>query len=382
MDSKAILVVGSGFSGSVISRKLAENGFKVVCIDKRNHIAGNCHTERHENGVMVHKYGPHIFNTNDKSIWEYVNNYGEFMPYKNKVIANTPKGIFSMPMNLLTINQFFNKKLTPSTIVEFLNELSIKIENPKNFEEQALMFLGEDLYKNFFYGYTKKQWGCEPKELPASILKRIPIRFNYDDNYYNSFFQGIPKEGYTKVIEEILNHKNIQVQLSTEYNKKMNSNFEHVFYTGALDKYYDYKFGMLGYRTVFFEEKTYKGDYQGNAVINYCDEKVSYTRVHEHKHFSPWENHENSVILTEYSKETTRNDEPYYPKRLEKDIEILELYKKQVYIDDENVSFVGRLATYRYLDMDKVIKEALDYANYFIENISKKVQYKFSDFQE
>lgn len=382
MANSKYLVVGSGFSGAVISRILAEKGSKVVCIDKRNHIAGNCHTERHQTGVMMHKYGPHIFNTNDEKVWKFVQMFGEWEPFKNKVIADTENGMFSMPMNLLTINQFFKQKLNPSEIEDFLKQKQQSIANPENFEEQALAFLGEELYLNFFYGYTKKQWGCLPKELPASILKRIPIRFNYDDNYYNSKFQAIPKNGYTEIVQNILEHKNIEVKLNCEYDKLQNSYFKHVFYTGAIDSYYEHKFGHLGYRTVLFEEKVYDGDYQGNAVINYCDEKIPYTRMHEHKHFAPWESHEKTVVLKEFSKETGKNDEPFYPKRLKEDIEMLDKYKELTNTLEENVSFVGRLATYRYLDMDKVIKEAIDYANYFLKfkNTSKDLKIsKFSD---
>ncbi|NIJ45423.1 UDP-galactopyranose mutase [Wenyingzhuangia heitensis] len=369
MDCKRYLVVGAGFSGAVIARKLAEQGCKVVVVDKRNHIAGNCHTEReNKTNVMVHKYGPHIFNTNNKRVWDYVNTFGSFMSYKNKVIADTEKGVFSMPMNLLTINQFFYTKLTPNTVEAYLKTKQLKIQNPQNFEEQALAFLGEDLYYNFFYGYTKKQWGCEPKELPSSILKRLPIRFNYDDNYYNSKYQGIPEKGYTGIISNILDHENIEVRLDTEYSSTENSNYEHVFYTGAIDAYHNYKYGRLGYRTVFFKEEIHNGDYQGNAVINYCDQDVEHTRVHEHKHFAPWEKHDKTIVITEYSKETTKEDEPYYPKRLEQDIKMFEDYKLYTNGLKENVSFVGRLATYRYLDMDKVIEEAISYVEYFINN--------------
>ncbi|QTE23041.1 UDP-galactopyranose mutase [Polaribacter cellanae] len=377
MDRKKYLVVGAGFSGAVIARKLAENGKNVLVIDKRSHIAGNCYTKRDANtNVMVHKYGPHIFNTNNKEVWEYVNSYGKLKPFKNKVIANTEKGVFSMPMNLLTINQFFKTKLKPSEVESFLKQKQKKKENPKDFEEQALAFLGEELYYNFFYGYTKKQWGCEPKELPASILKRLPIRFNYDDNYYNSKYQGIPENGYTEIIENILKHKNITIELGIVYNKSDNKSYEHVFYTGAIDSYLDYKFGRLGYRTVFFKEEIHDGDFQGNAVINYCEEDIPFTRVHEHKHFAPWENHEKTIVLTEFSKETVDKDEPYYPKRLKPDIAKLNSYVTYAESLEENVSFVGRLATYRYLDMEKVIKEALDYATYFLENKKENTIFK------
>jgi UDP-galactopyranose mutase len=378
MGSYDYLIIGAGFSGAVLARKLAENNFKVLVVDKRNHIAGNCYTERHECGVMVHKYGPHIFNTNEKDIWEYVNNFGVFVPFKNKVIANTEKGIFNLPINLHTINQFFNQKLTPSNVESFLKNQTTQKEI-YNFEDQALNFVGEEIYKNFFYGYTKKQWGCEPKDLPASILKRIPIRFNYDDNYYNSIYQGIPLNGFTEIIANILNHENIDIKLNFEYHKDMNSNFKHVFYSGPIDAYYDYLYGRLGYRTVVFEENVYEGDYQGNAVINYCEEHIKQTRVHEHKHFTPWEKHQKTIVLTEYSKETLENDDPFYPKRLKDDMIIFQKYKELSITNIENVSFIGRLATYRYLDMDKVIKEAIDYASYFLLNKDKKELIKFSD---
>lgn len=381
MDDRAYLVVGAGFSGAVIARKLAEFGFQVICIDKRNHIAGNCHTERDlETNVMEHKYGPHIFNTNDKVVWDYVNSFGDIMPFKNKVIADTDKGMFSMPMNLLTINQFFNTKLTPKTVEAYLKNKQEIIESPQNFEEQALAFLGQELYDNFFYGYTKKQWGCSPKELPAAILKRLPIRFNYDDNYYNSKYQGIPKNGYTSLIQNILDHKNIKVRLNTTYNKQEKSNYKHVFYTGPIDSYLDCKHGKLGYRTVYFEKEIYTEDYQGNAVVNYCSKDVPYTRIHEHKHFAPWETHNKTIVVKEFSKETLKNDEPYYPKRLVGDMVVLEKYKDELRELKDNVSFVGRLATYRYMDMDKVIKEALEYSDYFLDNYkNKNIDKIFSD---
>ena len=381
MGSKRYLVVGAGFSGAVISRVLADNGFQVVCIDKRNHIAGNCYTERDKKtNILVHKYGPHIFNTNSKEVWDYINFYGKIMPFKNKVVANTKKGMFTLPMNLLTINQFFKTKQTPNSVQEFLNTKRENIKEPKNFEEQALAFLGKDLYQNFFYGYTKKQWGCEPRELPAAILKRLPVRFNYDDNYYNSKYQGIPKNGYTEIVQNILEHENIEVKLNTVYDRRENDAYDHVFYTGPIDSYLEYKYGMLGYRTVFFKEEVHEGDYQGNAVINYCNADVLHTRIHEHKHFSPWEEHDKTIVVKEFSKETIKGDEPYYPKRLSEDMIVLEKYKNEIRELGENVSFVGRLATYRYLDMDNVIKEALQYSDYFLKNYQRnKIDKVFSD---
>jgi UDP-galactopyranose mutase len=244
---------------------------------------------------------------------------------------------------------------------------------PANFEEQALKFLGADLYQAFFYGYTKKQWGCEPTELPASILKRLPVRFNYDDNYYNSRFQGIPRDGYSAVIDAILDHPQIEVRLSERFDPEGRHEFDHLFFTGPIDAYFGFKRGRLGYRTVSFERIDAEGDYQGNAVLNYPDAAVPFTRVHEHKHFAPWETHERTVAFREYSRETAVDDVPYYPKRLQGDMGLLSQYRDDA-IALENVSFLGRLATYRYMDMEKVIGEALDFSAAFVQALSVKTK--------
>ena len=301
-------MVGAGFSGAVLARELAESGIaqSILVIDERPHIAGNCHTERDPaTGIMIHRYGPHIFNTNREHVWNYVNRFDEFKPFINRVKSSTSRGVFSMPINLHTINQFFGTRFSPREAMAFVETLGDKsITEPRNFEEQALKLIGRELYETFFRGYTRKQWGCDPKELPASILKRLPIRFSYDDNYYNAKYQGIPTNGYTAVVERILDHPAIEVRLSTRFRREMESEFDHVFYTGPLDAYFDYREGRLSYRTVTFERIDDEGDYQGNAVINYPDESVPYTRIHEHKHFTPWEKHEKTVAFREYSKET------------------------------------------------------------------------------
>lgn len=357
------LIVGAGFSGAVLARELAEAGLSPLVIDRRDHAAGNCHTRRdRETGVMEHVYGPHIFNTDDECIWNYVRRFCEMGPFVNRVKASTPRGVFSMPINLMTINQFFGKRFTPSEAREFVMSLGDRsIGEPRNFEEQALKFLGREIYEEFLYGYTRKQWGCEPRELPASILKRLPVRFSYDDNYYCTKYQGIPKEGYSALICRILDHPNIELKLNTEWDVAMRDEFHDIFFSGPLDEFYGYKYGRLGYRTVYWEKKRTKGDYQGNAVINYPGMEVPYTRIHEHKHFTPWENHEETIVLTEYSKETEQGDFPYYPKRLQIDLEIFSKYQVDA-VMDEKVFFLGRLATYRYLDMDEVIAEALAFA--------------------
>ncbi len=226
--------------------------------------------------------------------------------------------------------------------------------------------IGKDLYKAFFYEYTRKQWGCEPSELPASILKRLPVRFNYNDNYYSNQFQGIPENGYTEIFEKMLDNSRIELKLNTKYdNSFLSMKYDHIFYTGAIDAFFNFKYGPLSYRTVFFEKNITEGDYQGNAVINYTDNTVPYTRIHEHKHFTPWENHDKTIFFKEYSKETEKEDIPYYPKRLKNDMEKLTEYQTEASKLD-NITFAGRLATYRYMDMHHVIAESLELCKSFI----------------
>ncbi|HYO22695.1 MAG TPA: UDP-galactopyranose mutase [Flavisolibacter sp.] len=371
---KRFLIVGAGFSGAVLANELV-NGLNcsVDILDEREHIGGNCYTERDkETGVMVHTYGPHIFNTDRKDIWDYVNRFIEMVPYINRVKAVYNGNVYSLPINLHSINQFFGKTFSPSEARAFIASVAdTAIEDPQNFEEQAMKFIGKDLYKAFFYGYTKKQWGCEPTELPASILKRLPVRFNYNDNYYHTSYQGIPRNGFTPMFEKLLDHPSITVKLNTKFDSSQNvSDYDHVFFTGPLDQYFQYKYGRLAYRTVYFERGVTNDDYQGNAVINYSNEDVPYTRVHEHKHFTPWEQHEKTVYFKEYSKETTEEDIPYYPKRLAADKEKLLKYREEAE-SLNGVSFLGRLATYRYMDMHHVIGEALDYAKAFLASANE-----------
>lgn len=370
--SLRFLIVGSGFSGSVLANALVK---KLDCYidiwEERNHAGGNCHTARDEKtGILVHQYGPHIFNTDKKEIWDFVNRYGEFRPYVHRVKAMSRGRIYPMPVNLFTINQFFNKTFSPAEAKAHLESLSDKsISQPANFEEQALSFIGKDLYEAFFYGYTKKQWGCEPSELPASILKRIPVRFNYDDNYHNNVYTGIPVDGYSAVMEKMIDHPSINVVLDKKFHPLMDdtSEYDHVFYTGPIDAYFDYAYGRLGYRTVSFEKHYGVGDFQGLSQMNYCDEDVPYTRIVEHKHFAPWETHAETVYFKEYSTETSVNDIPYYPKRLDADKRMLAQYQAAAGAL-EGVSFLGRLATYRYMDMHHVIGEALELAGKFCNN--------------
>lgn len=362
-----ILIVGAGLSGAVIGRELAQEGFKVEIVDSRAHVAGNCHTERDPaTGVMVHVYGPHIFHTDDTEVWDYVNGFQPFMPYKNRVKTTSGGQVYSLPVNLHTINQFFGKTFRPDEARAFIEaQADTSITDPKTFEEQALRFVGRDLYEAFFKGYTQKQWGCSPTDLPASILKRLPVRFNYEDNYFFHAYQGMPENGYTAMVENILDHPDITVSLETSFRRDLKDGFAHVFYSGPLDEYFDCDFGRLGYRTLDFERFSYEGDYQGCAVMNYGDASVPYTRITEHKHFSPWEEHTGSVCYREFARACGADDIPYYPIRLVEEKAQLAGYVALAE-KEPDVTFVGRLGTYRYLDMDVTIREALDSARLFL----------------
>lgn len=361
-------IVGAGFSGAVIARELAEAGYDIDVFDSRSHVAGNCHTERDaETGIMIHRYGPHIFHTDKAHVWQYLNRFTEFMPYTNRVKTTTRGQVFSLPINLHTINQFFSKTFSPDEARQFISSLADpSIENPETFEEQALRFVGADLYEAFFKGYTQKQWGCSPDQLPASILKRLPVRFNYDDNYFFHKYQGMPRNGYTAIVEEILKHDRIALYLNSTFHREQADNYSHVFYSGPVDGYFEFQLGRLGYRTLDFREIRSESDYQGCAVMNYGDESVPYTRISEHKYFSPWEEHQKSVCFAEYSRECGWDDIPYYPIRLTAEQSMLREYV-ELARSQRNLSFVGRLGTYRYLDMDVTIAEALDAAKSFLD---------------
>lgn len=368
-------IVGAGFTGAVLAQELAKAGYKVQVFESRNHIAGNCYSQRDEKtGVMLHKYGPHIFHTDNEEVWNYVNQFTEFMPYINRVKTTSQGQVFSLPINLHTINQYFNKTLNPTEAKAFIQSIAdTTIKEPQSFEEQAMKFVGKNLYEAFFKGYTVKQWGVSPTELPESILKRLPVRFNYDDNYFNHKYQGMPKEGYTPIVEALLSHDNIQVHLNTAFNADQANDFDHAFYTGPIDACFNYEEGRLGYRTLDFVREDHDGDYQGCAVMNYGDQEVPYTRISEHKHFAPWETHEDTVIFKEYSRECTENDIPYYPIRLINEKAMLNNYIEKAKAQTK-VSFLGRLGTYRYLDMDITIAEALDASQKILQSTKDKTE--------
>lgn len=364
--SSSIVIVGAGFSGAVVARQLAEAGISSSVIDGRSHVAGNAHTERRKNGVMVHVYGPHIFHTAHQNVWEYINRFGEMMPYNHRVKATSGGQVYSLPVNLHTINQFFGKTFSPTEAEAFITSIADStIETPVSFEDQALKFVGRELYEAFFKGYTHKQWGVPPTELPASILARLPVRFSYDDSYFNHPWQAIPKDGYTPIVEAMLDHPLITVTLGKTVVPHDLVDAEHVFWSGPIDEYFSGQFGNLAYRTLDFVETEAEGDVQGCPVMNYCDVDVPYTRITEHKHFAPWETHQQSTLYTEYSRLAGDGDIPYYPIRQVKEKEQLLRYVEAAQTA-QKVTFLGRLGTYRYLDMDVTIKEALDVAEEFL----------------
>ena len=361
-----IVIVGAGFSGAVVARELAEAGIASWVVDARSHVAGNAHTERRSNGVMVHVYGPHIFHTAFENVWNYINKCGDMVPYNHRVKATSGGAVYSLPVNLHTINQFFDKTLSPAEAQQFIaDHADSSIDTPVSFEDQALKFVGRELYEAFFKGYTQKQWGVPPTDLPASILARLPVRFSYEDSYFNHPYQAIPRNGYTPIVEAMLDHPLIEVTLNKKVSPEELAEAEHVFWSGPIDEYFKGQFGNLGYRTLDFVESEQNGDFQGCPVMNYCDVDVPYTRITEHKHFAPWESHEGTTLYTEYSRLAEPGDIEYYPIRQVKEKEQLLQYITAAQ-SASGVTFMGRLGTYRYLDMDVTIKEALEVAEMFL----------------
>ena len=363
-----VLVVGAGLSGAVIARELAEAGHMVTVVESRDHLAGNCHTERDpETGVMVHRYGPHIFHTDDVEVWNWVNRFARFRHYVHRVKVTARGRIYSLPVNLHTINQFFGKTMRPDEAAQFMARQGKDgaASRLRSFEDQALCSVGRDIYETFFQGYTCKQWGRHPSRLPASVFRRLPLRFSYDDNYFNHRFQGIPEEGYTEMVARILDHPHVTVMLRTRFSKKHAGGYDHVFYSGPLDGYFSCRLGPLAYRTLNFEVSIHKGDYQGCAVMNFADGDVAWTRVTEHKHLAPWESHESTICYREFSREAGPDDIPFYPIRLVREKALLKKYQTLA-AREGHVTFIGRLGTYRYLDMDVAIREAIDAARRFI----------------
>lgn len=355
-DKYDYIIVGSGIFGSVFAYELNKIGKKVLVVEKRNHIGGNCYTENIEN-INVHKYGPHIFHTNDKKIWNYINQFAEFNNYINRPKVNYKNNIYSFPINLFTLYQLWGVK-TPSEASKKLEQVKIKIDNPSNLEEWILSQIGEEIYNIFIKGYTTKQWGREPKYLPASIIKRLPIRMNFDDNYFNDKYQGIPIGGYTQIFNKMLSGIEIITDVDFLKNKEYFENKTNkIIFTGKIDELYNYEFGKLEYRSLKFENEILDGDFQGNAVVNYTEQNIPYTRITEHKHFE-FGTQEKTIITKEYSDNYDDTKVPYYPIGDNKNLELYNKYK--ILTEKENRYILGgRLAEYKYYDMHQIIASAL-----------------------
>ncbi|PKK99729.1 MAG: UDP-galactopyranose mutase [Tenericutes bacterium HGW-Tenericutes-2] len=353
------LIVGAGLFGSVFAYEANKIGKKVLVIDKKNHIGGNVYTHL-TNDIHVHQYGAHIFHTSNKEIWDYVNQFAEFNHFINSPIANYKGKIYNLPFNMNTFNQLWGV-ITPEEAKAKIKEQQKKyfVENPKNLEEQAINLVGLEIYEKLIKGYTEKQWGRDCVDLPSFIIKRLPVRFTYDNNYFNDTYQGIPKKGYTYLIEKML--EGIEVRLETDYfrnKKELDALATKVLYTGPIDQFYNYKYGLLEYRSLTFEHEVLDiENYQGNAVINYTEKDIPYTRIIEHKHFN-FGTQPKTVITKEYPAQWTKDKEPYYPINDEKNSSIFMKYK-EVMNNESKFIFGGRLAEYKYYDMHVVIESAL-----------------------
>ena len=365
MEKYDYIVVGAGLYGATFAREATDSGKKVLVLDKRFHIAGNAYTENVE-GINVHKYGPHIFHTNIKAVWKYVNRFASFNRFTNSPVANYKGELYSLPFNMWTFNKIWGV-ITPkeAKIIIENQKQSAKITEPKNLEEQAISLVGKDVFEKLIRGYTEKQWGRKCRELPASIIKRLPVRFTFDNNYFNTLYQGIPIDGYTQMVKRML--ENIDVQLNTDYlTDKMyfDKIADKIIYSGPIDAYFDYKLGALQYRSLRFESTVLdQPNFQGNAVVNYTDSETPWLRIVEHKWFTFGKDSRESdlkktIITHEYSTEWTAGNEPYYPINDEKNCALYEDYKKLA-SREKKVVFGGRLGEYRYYDMDGVIVAAL-----------------------
>ena len=358
------LIVGTGLFGAIFAHEATKKGKKCLVIEKRNHIAGNIYTEE-QNGIQVHKYGAHIFHTDYKDVWNYVNSFVEFNRYTNSPVARIGNEIYNMPFNMNTFSKIWDDVITPDDAMRHINEERKEIKGePKNLEEQAISLVGRTIYEKLIKGYTEKQWNRDCKDLPAFIIKRLPVRLIYDNNYFNDKYQGIPIGGYTKLVEKMLD--GIEVKLNTNYfehKEELNSISEKIIYTGMLDEYFDFKLGRLEYRSLKFDTKIYNTDnFQGNAVVNYTGHEVDYTRVIEHKHFEFVKDNLKTVVTYEYPEDWTPEKEAYYVINDEKNNKLAEEYRKLA-SKENNVIFGGRLADYKYYDMDDVIKHAFEIVN-------------------
>lgn len=355
------VVVGAGFFGAVFAHEIKKAGKKVLVIEKRDHIGGNCYSyDDPATRINIHQYGPHIFHTPDKNIWNYINCFAEFNDYRHRVKTTAGGKVYSLPINLDTINQFYSLNLKPEEAAAFLKTKTGAVSRPTNLEEKAISLVGRELYEAFIKGYTAKQWGCDPRELPPEIIDRIPVRTSRNDAYYNDHYQGMPRGGYTPIFEKLL--QGIDLELRTDFFNRRDywkSIADKILYTGPIDRYFDYRFGRLTWRSIRTEiEAMPCDDYQGISMMNYADREVPYTRIVEPKHFYRERAHltRGTVIIREYPHDDPA--EPYYPVGLKADREMLARYQR-AQADEKNVIFGGRLAEYRYYDMHQVIAGAL-----------------------
>lgn len=360
------LIVGSGLYGAVFAEMARERGKTALVIERRGHIGGNIYTQK-QAGINIHRYGAHIFHTSDKKVWDYVNRFAEFNQYINAPIAIYKDELYNLPFNMNTFSKMWNIR-TPQEAKNIIREQirELGISHPRNLEEQALSLVGKDVYEKLIRGYTKKQWGRDCTKLPAFIIRRLPLRFTYDNNYFNDRYQGIPIGGYTRMIERML--EGTQVRLNTDYREFIAAHpdiAKKTVYTGMIDEFYDFRLGVLEYRSVRFETEELETDnFQGNAVVNYTEEEIPYTRIIEHKHFE-FADTPTTVISREYSCEWSRGIEPYYPINNEKNNALFEEYRKLAE-KEKDILFGGRLGEYRYYDMDKVIRAAMEKAEKYI----------------
>ncbi|WP_440102037.1 UDP-galactopyranose mutase [Glutamicibacter mishrai] len=383
-----LLVVGSGFFGLTIAERAADAGLKVTVIDRRSHIGGNAYSEAEpETGIEVHRYGAHLFHTSNERVWEYVNRFTSFTNYVHRVYSTHNNQTFALPVNLHTINQFFKAAYTPDEARALVKEQAgeFEVDSAKNFYEKGIALVGRPLFEAFFAHYTAKQWQTSPEKLSGDIVSRLPVRYNYDNRYFNDKYEGLPVDGYTAWIERMADHPNITVQLNTDFfdtsqpfNKEALVGKMPIVYTGPIDRYFDYSEGNLSWRTLDFEEEVLNvGDYQGTPVMNYPDADVEFTRIHEFKHFHPERKDsyptDKTVIMREFSRFAERDDEPYYPVNTPEDrtglLAYRELAKKEA-----NVFFGGRLGTYQYLDMHMAIGSALSMWDNQISQIAQDLK--------
>jgi UDP-galactopyranose mutase len=358
------LVVGAGLFGATFAYEAAKRGNEVHVIEKRSHIAGNIYTKE-VHGIQVHQYGAHIFHTSNKEVWNYVNQFAEFNRYTNSPIANYNGEIYNMPFNMNTFNKLWGV-VTPKEALDKINEQRAVLngKEPENLEEQAISLVGTDIYQKLVKGYTEKQWGRKATELPAFIIRRLPVRLTYDNNYFNDDYQGIPVGGYTQIVEKMLADDKITVETGVDFFDKKDEylkNYDKVLFTGMIDQFFDYKLGELEYRSLRFETEELDVDnYQGNAVVNYTDAETPYTRVIEHKHFEFGKGDKDKTVITrEYPADWKRGDEPYYPVNDKRNNSLYKEYQNLASKEAENVIFGGRLGQYRYYNMDQVIAAAL-----------------------